>query len=35
VRFDGRIESVAETLDVFAPDGRPRRAQLALVLAGA
>jgi hypothetical protein len=34
VRFDGRIESIAETLDLFAPDGRPLRALLALVLAG-
>lgn len=34
VGFDGRIESIAETLDLFAPDGRPLRALLALVLAG-
>lgn len=32
VRFDGRLESLAETLDLFGPDGRPRRAQLALAL---
>ena len=36
LRFDGRLESVEETLDVFAPDGRPLRARLALcLLAGA
>ena len=33
VRFDGRVESIAETLDVFAPDGRPLRALLELSLA--
>jgi hypothetical protein len=33
VRFDGRVESIAETLDVFAADGRPLRALLELSLA--
>jgi phage tail-like protein len=32
LRFDGRLESVEETLDLFAPDGRPLRARLALCL---
>jgi phage tail-like protein len=32
LRFEGRVESVEETLDVFAPDGRPLRARLALCL---
>ena len=33
-RFDGRVEAMEETLDGFAPDGRPLRARLALVLRG-
>jgi phage tail-like protein len=32
LRVDGRLESVEETLDLFAPDGRPLRARLALCL---
>jgi phage tail-like protein len=31
-RFDGRVESLEETLELFSPDGRPLRARLALVL---
>ena len=34
-RFDGWVEALEETLDVFAPDGRPLRARLALSLRGA
>ena len=34
-RFDGRVEALEETLDLFAPDGRPLRARLALTLQGA
>jgi phage tail-like protein len=34
-RFDGRVESLDETLDLFAPDGRALRARLALTLKGA
>ena len=33
-RFDGRVEALEETLDVFAPDGQPLRARLALGLRG-
>jgi phage tail-like protein len=32
VRFDGRLETVEETLDLFAPDGRPLRSRLDLTL---
>ena len=35
VRFDGRVESIAETLDLFAADGRPLRALLELSLTAA
>jgi phage tail-like protein len=31
-RFDGYVESLEETLEAFTPDGRPRRATLALAL---
>ena len=31
-RFDGHVEALEETLDLFAPDGRPLRARLALSL---
>ena len=31
-RFDGRVTSCDETLDLFAPDGRAMRAELALTL---
>ena len=34
-RFDGRVEALEETLDLFAADGRPLRARLALTLQGA
>ena len=34
-RFDGRVEALEETLDLFAPDGRAVRARLALTLRGA
>ena len=34
-RFDGHVEALQETLDFFAPDGRPLRARLALSLRGA
>jgi phage tail-like protein len=34
-RFDGRVEALEQTLDLFAPDGRPLRARLALALRGA
>jgi phage tail-like protein len=34
VSFDGAVESLAETLDLFSADGRPRRALLELALAG-
>lgn len=30
--FDGRVESLEETIDEFSPDGRPQRATVALVL---
>ena len=33
-RFDGHVEALEETLDFFAPDGRPLRARLALSLRG-
>lgn len=32
LRFDGRVEAVEETLDLFAPDGRPLRSRLELWL---
>jgi phage tail-like protein len=35
LRFDGRGELLEETLDLFAPDGRPLRARLALSLVAA
>jgi phage tail-like protein len=31
-RFDGRVVALEEELDLFAPDGRPMRAELALTL---
>lgn len=31
--FDGRVESLEESIDEFSPDGRPQRATVALVLA--
>ncbi len=31
-RFDGRVAALDEELDLFAPDGRPMRAELALTL---
>jgi phage tail-like protein len=35
LRFDGRVEALDETLDLFAPDGTALRARLALTLKGA
>ena len=35
VSFDGRMDALEETLDLFAPDGRPLRARLAFSLASA
>ena len=34
-RFDGHVEALEETLDLFAPDGSALRAKLALTLRGA
>ena len=34
-RFDGHVEALEETLDVFSADGRPQRARLTLSLRGA
>jgi phage tail-like protein len=33
-RFDGRVETLEQTFDLFAPDGEPLRARLALALRG-
>jgi phage tail-like protein len=33
-RFDGHVEALVETLELFSPDGRPLRARLALTLRG-
>ena len=35
LRFDGHVEALEQTLDLFSPDGRPLRARLSLSLRGA